>query len=171
MDSENVHDRVRTFLHSTWRSWPSRHASTAAVFARTIPIVFLPLMIGTLIAVLESQPILRTLLWIFPLALAGSALWTRAWLHSNIAAVLVRTDAVAALTFSEIGRGVQPEWKRLTDIYVDRDVLSATIGREPYQFRSREWGDLARMASALELALDAYRNRPEGRSARDNGRS
>lgn len=171
MDSENAHDGIRTFLHSTWRSWPSRHASTAAVFARTIPIVFLPLMIGTLVAVLQAQPILRTLLWICPLALAGSTLWTRAWLHSNIAAVLVRTDAVAAQTFSEVGRGVPPVWKRLADISVDRDVLSVTIGREPYQFRSREWGDLARMASALEPALDAYRNRPDGSSARDNGRS
>jgi len=149
---------TETFLHKTWQAWPTRSGSIAVVFARTVPVLFLPLMVLTVVAVLEARPVLRVLIWVCPIAMVGASLWTRAWLHSTVGAVLVRADAAAVLTFSELGRKGTPVWKRLTDVALDGETLSATIGREPYQFRSTDWPRLEVMADALSKARESARS-------------
>jgi hypothetical protein len=150
--------RTETFLHKTWQAWPSRSASIAVVFARAVPLLFLPVMVLTVVAVLEARPVLGVLIWVCPIALVGASLWTRAWLHSTIGAVLVRGDIVAVQTFSELGRNEPAVWKRLTDVALDGETLTATIGREPYQFRSTHWPRLEAMADALTRAREAARS-------------
>lgn len=142
------------FVHRTWQAWPSRAASIAVVFARTVPVLFLPVMVFTVVAVLQARPVFGVLVWVCPLLFVGASLWTRAWLHSTIAAVHVRGDIVAVQTFSELGRKDKPAWKRLMDVNRDGDAISATVGREPYVFRAADWARFEEMADALRRARE-----------------
>lgn len=126
----------------------------AAKLGRHIAIVMLPIMIVTLVVVLQMLPIPAILRWAYPAGLLGASLWTRAWLVSTVAAVHVQGNAVAVRTFAQLASRAPLEWVRLTDLEHDEESIHLTAGLSPYRLLREDWESSDALIEALEATRE-----------------
>lgn len=117
---------------------------------------FLPLMIGALVAVLQTYDALPFLTIGFPLALALAAAWTFYRMHATPAEVFVRPGTAAVRSVwaaAEPERGLH--WRPIYELRFDPSTITAGIGDAAIEFDRRFWPDADALLTALHAARDA----------------
>ena len=134
--------------------------SLAAVFGIAVvtPLAncMLPVMIVTLVALLEGVFFLPYFLVASLAALGVASLWTHFALRSTPAAIQVKGDRAAVSTIWEV---LQPfphfDWRPVYDLRDHSEGLTVTIGYDYYLLYRANWPRLASLADVLEQARDA----------------
>lgn len=128
----------------------------AGALIKPLGACMLPVMIVTLVAVLEQQPVLPYLMWGFPGALALASLWTRFRLSRTPAEVHVRAGQAAVRSVHECLQTDPPLiWQRILEIRDGSSALFVTLGLDTYTFRHDEWPQHPELMKALKRARHA----------------
>jgi len=100
----------------------------------------LPVMIGTLVAMLQGYSVLWVLYLGFPLALVVASFWTWLQLRNSICEILISEDKMAfrsVFDVAEPSRG--QEWKLLLDMHPSSSGFTVTVGLEQFDLVSSDW--------------------------------
>lgn len=123
-------------------------------------IAMLPIMIGTLVAMLEGYPVLSVLYVGFPIALGVSFFWTWLKLRGQICEVLVSGEKVSFRSiFAASTPQIGPEWKLLIDLRRQESGLLVTVGLEQFVIHASDWPNWSTVVDHLQAA---YRLQLEG---------
>lgn len=145
----------------TYRStaYPGERSSASVFgFAVVPPLAncMLPVMIITLVALLEGVFFLPYFLIASLAALGVASLWTHFALRSTPAAIKIRGDQAAVSSIWEV---LQPsahlDWRPVYDLRDHSEGLTVTIGHDYYSLYQSDWPRLTSLADALEQARDA----------------
>jgi len=130
-----------------------------------LAVTMLPVMIITLVAMLQGHPVLQVLYIGFPIAVVVAFIWTWISLKNIVCEILISGSSVALRSkFAASSPTEGLEWKRLLDIQPENDGLRLTVGLEQYSVFSAEWESWSSLKQALmeaqvdwneELRLDA----------------
>lgn len=134
--------------------------SPAAVFGLAVvsPLAscMLPIMIVTLVALLEGVFFLPYFLLASMAALGVASLWTHFALRSTPAAIQVKEDRAAVSSIWEVLQSSPHlNWHPVYDLREHSEGLIVTIGHDYYSLRKANWPRLSSLADALEQARDA----------------
>lgn len=126
------------------------------VYARSLvtPLAtcMLPVMILTLVAVLESVPIIPGALWGAGGAIIVASLWTTFRLQREIAEVHVSDEFACVRSVWDVLKGENTRWQRVLDVRDYGSWMHATIGLATYEFDRDKWPRHERLLAALAEA-------------------
>jgi len=107
---------------------------------RPLGVCMLPVMIVTLVAMLEGQQVLSAIYVGFPVALSLAAAWTWIRIRDIIVEIHVGEDRIAVRSLYD---AAMPEkdlhWSRLLDARRDGSRLSLQIGHEEFRLEEHDW--------------------------------
>lgn len=115
---------------------------------RPLAACMLPVMIITLVAVLEGVQILPGAFWAAAGALFVASTWTTFRIQSEVAEIRIGVDLVAVRTVWEILNNVDPQWEHILDVRDYGRWMHVTIGLGSYELDRKRWpqyDDLARV--------------------------
>jgi hypothetical protein len=150
--SENITE-ISVYRSEFYPDGRSRRSIFSIEMVRPLGIAMLPIMIGTLVAMLEGFPVLSVLYVGFPIALAVSFLWTWLRLRGQICEILISNEKVAFRSIfatSEPSEG--PNWKLLIDIRQKPSGISATVGLEEFVLDAVDWSNWITLVNHLKSA-------------------
>lgn len=135
--------------------------SYAVVFGRhsvnAIAVAFLPLMVASLIAALQYEPILGFLLWGFPVALVGALLWTAFSLRRQVCQIDILGNTVRLSSIHDVARGADAaRYVVLFDVRDYGSWLSIAAGDADYFALRDEWPNYRKLREALNGAIFRY---------------
>ena len=113
----------------------------------------LPVMILTLVAVLEGIRVIPYALWAAAGALAAASFWTSYQLRSRVAEIRISEGFASVQTPWDLKRGQAPEWEPVLDIRDYGSWLHATIGLSTYELERSDWPKFAHLKDALSTAI------------------
>ncbi len=117
----------------------------------------LPVMILTLVGVLEGIRILPGALWAAGGALLIASTWTTFRIQTELAEIRIGGDFVAARTVWELLNDVEPSRERVLDVREYGEWMHVTIGLTTYELNREHWPRYAELASALRNCAAAGR--------------
>ena len=134
----------------------SRRWTFARRLVAPLATCFLPLMIGALVAVLQTYDALPFLTIGFPLALALAAAWTFYRMHATPAEVHVRPGMAAVRSvWAAAGPERRLQWRPIYELRFDPSTITAGIGDAAYEFDRQSWPEADALLTALHAARDA----------------
>ncbi len=124
---------------------------------RPIAACMLPVMILTLVAVLEDVQILPGLLWASGAALLTASAWTSFRLQREAAELLVSSETACVRTVWEVLNGVRAEWQQVLDVRDYGTWAHVTIGFASYEIDRERWVRYDELIAALKTCSRAAR--------------
>lgn len=112
----------------------------ASELVRPLGVCMLPVMVVTLVAMLEGQEVLAAIYTGFPLALLVASAWT--WIRTRdiIVEIHVDDDRIAVRSLYD---AAAPEkelhWSRLLDARREGGRITLQIGHEEFRLEDRDW--------------------------------
>lgn len=139
----------------TFRSKAHPHSMPRAVvygraLVRPIAACMLPVMILTLVGVLEGVQILPGLLWASGAALLIASAWTSFRLQRQVAVIRISSEFASAQTVSDVLNDVPPRWQQVLDVRDYGTWAHVTIGLTPFELDRAEWDQYYELISALK---------------------
>jgi hypothetical protein len=131
-----------------------RRAVFGTAIVRPLGNTMLPVMIGTLVAMLQGYSVVSVLYIGFPVALLVASFWTWIRLRSAVCEILISDGMIALKSVydaAEPSRGQQ--WKLLIDMHTIPSGLSVTVGLEQFELKASEWPNWSELLDHLESAL------------------
>lgn len=110
----------------------------------------LPVMILTLVAVLEGVPILPGLLWASAAALLIASAWTSFRLQREVAVVRISSEFASAQTVSDVLNDARPRWQHVLDVRDYGSWAHVTIGLTPFEIDRAHWNDYDELITSLK---------------------
>lgn len=120
----------------------------------------LPVMILTLIAVLEGIRILPGAFWAAGAALVIASAWTTFRIQATVAEICIDGPLVAARTVWEVVNDVEVRREQVLDVRDYGRWMHVTIGLTTYDLDREYWPEYTRLVAALRNC--AASRRPEG---------
>lgn len=134
-------------------------ASLAAVYARAVvrPVAacMLPLMVVTLVDVLQGLPVLRYLVFAYPVALGVAGIVAAFRIRTTPAEIHVAPDSAAVRTVWECLVTAPLRPAPVVDLRRTKDGFVVAIGHTTYEERDRHWPDVDALLDALTTARHA----------------
>jgi len=130
-------------------SWSNTYARS---LARPLAMCVLPVMIVTLLAVLQGFPVTFFLVWLFPAAFIIAFSWTTFRLKRAPAELSVFRDQAAIRTVWECAFHQPATWDRVLDVRNYDKWIFVTIGLHSYEINQYEWPLFQDIHSALKAA-------------------
>lgn len=132
---------VRTIRSRRHPDGRSRPVVFTAALVRPLGICMMPVMLITLAAMLQGNPVLSALYVWFPVALAVAAAWTWIRVRDVIVEIHISENAVAVRSLLEAAEPQAPlSWRRLLDARTDDGKkLVLTLGHEEFRLYRNEW--------------------------------
>ncbi|MBT7400205.1 MAG: hypothetical protein HN774_03460 [Bacteroidetes Order II. Incertae sedis bacterium] len=117
-----------------------RHNVFGARLVQPLGISMLPVMVGTLIGMLEGLPVLAFVYIGFPVALGVASLWTWIQITGQICEIAIHGDKVSIRTVHSASEPrEQLPWKLLLNFEAGRDHAVITLGLEDYRLVRSHW--------------------------------
>jgi hypothetical protein len=140
-------------------------APPALVYARAVgvplAVTMLPVMIVTLVAVLEGRPLTLLHLLGFVAALIAAFVWTAYQLRARVVEIRIIGEAVTVRTMLDVALGRRPEnWYRLLDLRRTSGGFLIAIGDRLYEFDDADWPESPALLEALRTARHASGHAP-----------
>jgi hypothetical protein len=110
----------------------------------------LPVMIITLVAVLEGVQIVPGAFWAAAGALFVASTWTTFRIQSEVAEIRLGVDLVAVRTVWEILNNVEPHWEQILDARDYGRWMHVTIGLSSYELDRKRWPHYDDLADVLK---------------------
>ncbi|MDA1027996.1 MAG: hypothetical protein O3B41_02945 [Bacteroidetes bacterium] len=140
----------RSKLHPEGRT---RRSLFGTEMVTPLGVAMLPLMIGTLVSMLQGFSVLSVLYIGFPIALGVSFFWTWLRLRSQIGEILISDEKVAFRSvFGASSPSDGPEWKLLIDLRPMASGLTVTVGLEEFVLTSSDWPNWSILLNHLQTA-------------------
>ena len=117
---------------------------------RPIAACMLPVMILTLVAVLEGVQILPGLFWASGAALLVASAWTSFRLQREIAEIRVASDLACIRTVWEALNEPRAEWHQVLDVRDYGTWAHVTIGFASYELDRDRWSRYRELIEALK---------------------
>lgn len=131
----------------------SRRTLFGTEMVKPLGVAMLPLMIGTLVSMLQGFSVLSVLYIGFPIALGVSFFWTWLQLRSQIGEILISEEKVAFRSvFAASSPSDGSEWKLLIDLRPMASGLTATVGLEEFVLTSSDWPNWSTLLNHLQTA-------------------
>lgn len=124
---------------------------------RPIAACMLPVMILTLVAVLEGVQILPGLFWASGAALLVASAWTSFRLQRDVAEIRVGADLACVRTVWEILNEPRAEWQQVLDVRDYGTWAHVTVGYASYELDRERWSRYKEMVDALKACSRAAR--------------
>lgn len=124
---------------------------------RPIAACMLPVMILTLVAVLEGVQILPGLFWASGGALLVASAWTSFRLQREVAEIRVRSDLACVRTVWEVLNEPCAEWQQVLDVRDYGTWAHVTVGFASYELDRGRWNRYGEMVDALRVSARAAR--------------
>lgn len=125
----------------------------AGRLVRPLAVCFLPLMVGALVAVLQSYPVLGYLTLGFPAALTLASAWTLYRMQSTVAEIRVRPGAAAVRS---VWRCAAParrlRWLPILEIRESPATITLGLGDAAYELDRDAWPEADHLVDALRAA-------------------
>ena len=120
------------------------HATKVAVFGvhlvRPLGMAMLPVMVTSLVAMLQGYPVLAFLYAGFPIALILSMMWTWIQVRNRICEIHLANQKIALRSLFSASDPVDPlHWKGLLHVEKVGDRINVTAGLENYSIVAEEW--------------------------------
>lgn len=123
---------------------------------RPLAACMLPVMIITLVAVLEGVRILPGALWAAGGALLLASSWTTFRIQVEVAEIQIAEDFIAVRTVWDILKNVDPQWERILDVRDYGRWMHVTIGLSSYELDRKRWPHYDELAGALRMSAGLY---------------
>lgn len=132
---------VRTIWSKRHPDGRSRPVVFTAALVRPLAVSMMPVMLITLAAMLQGNPVLSALYIWSPVALAVAAIWTWIRVRDVIVEVHLSDDAMAVRSLMEAAEPPAPlAWRRLLDARTESGgKLVLTLGHEEFRLYRNEW--------------------------------
>lgn len=134
---------VRTIRSRRHPDGRSRPVVFTAALIQPLAVCMMPVMLITLAAMLQGNPVLSALYVWFPVALAVAAAWTWIRVRDVIVEIHISDDAVAVRSLLEAADPQAPlSWRRMLDARMDDGKkLVLTLGHEEFRLYRNEWSN------------------------------
>lgn len=155
-------ERPRVFKSRAHPEGSSAPLVFGAAVVRPLALGMLPLMVVTLVAVLEGDPVVPYLVWGFPAVLLLATLWTGFRLRRTVAEVHVAAESAALRTVWECLQEKTPpqeppqDWKPVVDLRKGRSSFSLALGDTVYELDDADWPELPALLRALQRARHTF---------------
>ncbi|NQV73548.1 hypothetical protein HQ496_10525 [bacterium] len=121
---------------------------------KPLGITMLPVMIGTLVAMLQGFPVLSVLYIGFPIALLLAFFWTWVRLRSDICEILIFEHKIALRSIFSAAHPIEDlQWKLLIDLRGGIDSALLTVGLEQFTLNMSDWPEWSRLTEHLQSTL------------------
>lgn len=117
---------------------------------RPLAACMLPVMILTLVAVLEEATIIPGALWAAGGALFIASSWTTFRIQTEVAEIRVGLDFVAIRTVWETLNSIEPPLQQILDVRDYGKWMHVTIGLTTYELDRRRWPRYKELGMALK---------------------
>ena len=143
--------RFTSTEHPGAASWPLIYGRA---LVGPVAACMLPVMILTLVAVLEGIRVIPYALWAAAGALAVASFWTSYQLRSRVAEIRISDGFASVQTPWDLKRGLAPEWEPVLDVRDYGSWLHVTIGLSTYELERSDWPKFADLRDALSAAAE-----------------
>ena len=152
MGKNSISD-IAVFQSHLYPKGISRRSVISIEMVQPLAVTMLPVMIVTLVAMLQGVPVLQVLYLGFPIAVVIAFIWTWIRLKSTVCEILISDSSVAIRTRFAAASPIEGlEWKRLLDVQPIGGGLRLTLGLEQYAIYSAEWESWTPLKQALRVA-------------------
>lgn len=152
MGESSISD-ITVFHSSLYPKGVSRRTVISVEMVQPLAVTMLPVMIITVVAMLQGFPVLPVLYIAFPIAVVVAFIWTWIHLKSSVCEILVSGTSVAIRSRFAAAHPIEGlEWKRLLDIQSISGGLRLTLGLEQYSIFSSEWESWTMLKQTLRIA-------------------
>lgn len=139
------------------RSHPNgrlRRGILGVELVKPLGVTMLPVMIGTLVAMLQGFPVLSVIYIGFPIALLLAFFWTWVRLRSDICEVLIFDNKIALRSVFSAAHPIEDlQWKLLIDLHRGVESAVLTVGLEQFTLNMSEWPEWSRLIEQLQSTL------------------
>ena len=126
----------------------------------------LPIMVLTLVDVLQGKDILPYLLFGFPAAVILASLWTAYRMRSAAAEVVIAGPYAEVRTVLDVlSRKPRKPWRIVLDVRRSDDFIQLAVGESVFELPTSEWPEVGRLMQALVAARSAPFEEPSAPEA------
>lgn len=152
MDTSPISD-IAVFQSTLYPKGVSRRTVISVEMVQPLAVTMLPVMIITLVAMLQGIPVLQVLYLGFPIAVVVAFIWTWIKLKNTVCEVLISGSSVAIRSKYAAAHPIEGlEWKRLIDVQTHGGGLRLTLGLEQFSLVSSEWEKWTLLKQTLRIA-------------------
>lgn len=120
---------------------------------RPLAVCSLPLMVMTLVDVLQGRDILRYLIFGFPAAVAFASAWTSLRMRAAPAEIAISGPFAEVRTVLDVLSGRPPRpWRIVLEVRKSEDGFQVAIGESVFELVDDDWPDASRVVGALRAA-------------------
>ena len=119
---------------------------------RPLGVCMVPIMIGSLVTVLQGLPALTYLTVGFPAALLLAVLWTLFQMQATVVEIFVRPGAAAVRTVWESLRARPLRWMPIFELREASTTLTLALGDTTYELDRAAWPDADALLDTLKAA-------------------
>lgn len=136
------------------RSLPSGIVYGRAI-VRPIAACMLPVMILTLVAVLEGLQIFPGVIWGTAAAFVAASAWTSFRLHRELAEIRILSELACLRTVWDVLHDAPDEWRPVLDIRDYGSWALASVGDASYEIEREKWAEYKNMIAAFKRSARA----------------
>ncbi len=114
----------------------------------------LPVMIATLVAVLEDMPVLPHALWAAGAALLVSSMWTSFNLHRRVAEIRIDGPWVQVRSMADVAANRSNPARRVLDVRHYGPWADVTVGLTSYTLDAAAWPAFEELVDALAASQE-----------------
>lgn len=123
---------------------------------RPLAMCSLPIMILTLVDVLQGRSILPYLFFGFPAALALASAWTGFRMRSAAAEIAIDGPYAEVRTVLDVlSRRPPNPWRMVLDVRKSEDHFQVAIGESVFELPDSDWPEVGQLVRALQTARGA----------------
>lgn len=140
--------------HPGHRLWPAVYGLS---LVQPLAACMLPVMILTLVGVLEGMPILPYALWAAGAAVALASAWTSFQMRRKLAEIVVDDEWVRTRSIWDVARGRSAPSMRVLDVRDYGSWALITVGLTSHTVERQDWSEYDSLVSALIAARELGR--------------
>ena len=154
MDTDSTSD-IAVYRSHSHPSGRSRRGVFGVEMVTPLGIAMLPVMIGTLVAMLQGYPVLSIVYVGSPIALVLAFIWTWIRLRSEVCEILISDHRVAIRSVFSAAQPVEAlQWKLIIDMQRRSDGIGVTLGLEEFSLVTSEWPAWSHLVRDLAASMN-----------------
>lgn len=146
--------RFESIDHPHGRSWAAVYGMALVKPTATC---LLPVMVITLVGVLEGVRVVPYALWAAGAALVVAALWTSFQQRRKLAEIRIQDGWAQSLSVRDVARGHRRRSQRVLDVKHYGSWAFVTIGLSSYELERARWPEFEELVAVLRQAREELR--------------
>ena len=122
---------------------------------RPIAACMLPVMILTLVAVLEGLQIFPGVLWGTAAAFVAASAWTSFRLHRELAEIRIHSETACMRTVWDVLQDAPADWRPVLDVRDYGSWAHASVGDASFEIERDQWPEYREMISVFKRSAHA----------------